>query len=433
MIMAIRARLTTLGNVRNVVILEVEHSLGVLNHGRRVGSDKVLDGLRHAILGHESARLGSSDLVRVRVGALGSARHAKKSAYPDMSLVHCRQHGTSTRLTPLVDRELDIDKVHLQLSVRLDTDEQGRSSSRGDNLVREVGRLEHERKRALLLVSSVTQVRESTCQLLDNRLDQLGKVEALVRLAFVDVLTQDRDGLGVGVGLERVTPFSEDVLELLVVGNDTVVDQAKLRDRVADVGVTVARVRNTVRRPSRVGHGRLRNKHLGHVDLWRSAVSLRTGQGVRDALSNVLSQCGNLADLLEENDGGIRRVAVDSDSWGQSMTGRGAQDSPAESYPRYSSRARPLHSTSHTYLRSFSTRKEQYPKIPGMSVGWIVEERRTTHVGKLSCRLRRGVEDVQDACPGCKSGDRRQAQRASDRVGRGVNVSKWNEGMLGPG
>jgi hypothetical protein len=44
--------------------------------------------------------------------------------------------------------------------------------------------------------------------------------------------------------------------------------------------------------------------------------------------------------------------------------GKEKKDIPAESYPRYSSLARPLHKTSQTYLRSFSTRKEQYPKIP---------------------------------------------------------------------
>lgn len=46
--------------------------------------------------------------------------------------------------------DLDVDKVHLELLVGLDTNEQGRSSSGHDDLSREVGALEAEGERSLL-------------------------------------------------------------------------------------------------------------------------------------------------------------------------------------------------------------------------------------------------------------------------------------------
>lgn len=79
--------------------------------------------------------------------------------------------------------------------------------------------------------------RDRAHQLLDNGLDEFGEVEPLVGLAIPDVLAQDGDDFGVGVGVEVVTALDQDVLELLVcvwsvraareanpltVGNDTI-------------------------------------------------------------------------------------------------------------------------------------------------------------------------------------------------------------------
>lgn len=58
---------TSFSNVGDIVVLEVEHTLGVLDHGTGVGGNKVLNGLGHAILCHESARLGSANLRARRV------------------------------------------------------------------------------------------------------------------------------------------------------------------------------------------------------------------------------------------------------------------------------------------------------------------------------------------------------------------------------
>lgn len=46
--------------------------------------------------------------------------------------------------------DLDIDKVDLEFLFGLDADEKGRSTSGGDDLVREVGRLEDKGKRSFL-------------------------------------------------------------------------------------------------------------------------------------------------------------------------------------------------------------------------------------------------------------------------------------------
>jgi len=154
---------------------------------------------------------------------------------------------------------------------------------------------------------------ERSLELLDNSLDELGKVETLVRLAVPDVFTQSRDDFGISVRVEHVTSLVQDVLELFVVGDDTVVDQAELGHGVAHVGVTVERRRDTVRRPSRVGHRGLRDEDLAHVNLLGS-IALGAWDRVRDTLCNVLAESSNLADFLEEDDRSSRGIAINSDT-----------------------------------------------------------------------------------------------------------------------
>lgn len=52
----------TLGNMGDVVILEVQDTLGVFDNGGGVRRDEELDGLGKSILGHERARLGAHHL-----------------------------------------------------------------------------------------------------------------------------------------------------------------------------------------------------------------------------------------------------------------------------------------------------------------------------------------------------------------------------------
>lgn len=60
----------SVGDVRNIVVLEVQDLLSVLDDGRRVRGDEVLDGLGRSIVREEGSRGSLSD---VRPGA-GSRR-----------------------------------------------------------------------------------------------------------------------------------------------------------------------------------------------------------------------------------------------------------------------------------------------------------------------------------------------------------------------
>jgi hypothetical protein len=70
----------------------------------------------------------------------------------------------------------------------------------------------------------------STLELADDSLGQLGETE--VRVLVVEVLGELRDALGIRLGLEAEALALEQSLELLVVGDDTVVDDGELPVRV---------------------------------------------------------------------------------------------------------------------------------------------------------------------------------------------------------
>jgi hypothetical protein len=133
------------------------------------------------------------------------------------------------------------------------------------------------------------------------------------------------------------------------------VNQTELGHGVADVRVTVEGVWDTVGSPSGVSHRGLAKKDLLHVDL--GDITVLGGERCRETLGNVLSESSDLADFLEKNERSAGRITIDSDTWvSVNLVRRLDLDVPAESYPRYSSLARPLHKTSQTYARSFSTR-----------------------------------------------------------------------------
>jgi len=56
----------------------------------------------------------------------------------------------------------------------------------------------------------------STNQFLDDRLDQVGKVQPLGGLRIVDVLAEHGDGFSIGIGVERVSSLLENELDFLV-------------------------------------------------------------------------------------------------------------------------------------------------------------------------------------------------------------------------
>ena len=80
------------------------------------------------------------------------------------------------------------------------------------------------------VVDGLQEKTESTLELLDDGLDERG--EAQVGVLAVDVLCELGNGLGVGLSLELVALALEQSLQLLVVCDDTVVD-----DREFPVGV----------------------------------------------------------------------------------------------------------------------------------------------------------------------------------------------------
>jgi hypothetical protein len=143
--------------------------------------------------------------------------------------------------------------------------------------------------------------REGTNQLFDDGLDEGSKGEPLRRLRVPDVLAQHGDGLGVGLGLKVVASLLENHLELLVVCDDSVVDDGELLVVVALVRVAVKRGGLSVRGPSGVSHRGLGEERLGHVDR-------RAG--------DEFSQLGDLADLLEEP---VQRGANREEKWREGM------------------------------------------------------------------------------------------------------------------
>ena len=107
---------------------------------------------------------------------------------------------------------LDVNKVNLHLSLGLDTNDEWRTLTGGNDLFWVVDRLEEET--------------ESALQLLDDCLGKGGEVNGWVFI--VDVFGKLCDGLSVGLGLEAESLGLEESSQFLVVGDDTVVDNSKL-------------------------------------------------------------------------------------------------------------------------------------------------------------------------------------------------------------
>lgn len=188
-------------DVGNVVVLEVQDLLGVLDDGGWVGGKEELGGHGDTVIREESARLraveeglvwGSEEVVgllesNVLGGSLG---------------------GEGSVLVGV----LNIDEVNLHLLLCSDTNDEGRSLTGGNNLVGEVDGLEEKT--------------ESSLELLDDSLDERG--EAQVRVLRVDVLCEFGNGLGIGLGLELEALALKEGLKLLVVCDDTIVDNGEL-------------------------------------------------------------------------------------------------------------------------------------------------------------------------------------------------------------
>lgn len=180
--------------------------------------------------------------------------------------------------------KFNIDEVNFQLFVRLDTDQQGRSTASRDDFVGVVLRLEKKTKRSL--------------QLLQNSLDECGERNILVVVRIVDIFSEDGDSLGIGLGLELVAALLENEAQLCAVGDDAVVNDNEVGFRVGADGVAIALGGGTVRSPSRMG-----DRDLGDECL----VDIQVGG------SDFLAQAGDFADFLEVRDG-ADLVCVNADA-----------------------------------------------------------------------------------------------------------------------
>lgn len=158
------------------------------------------------------------------------------------SQLYVRMPGSLSRLTSIflirITAKFDIDKVDLEFLVRLDSDEDRRTTTSDDNFVGEVHRAEDESECTFLSRGAQTVSAkdcgtlsandESTNKLLDDALDELGERHVLSLLSIVEVLCQDGSHLGIGVRDELVSSLLKDEAELLVVRDDTVVDDGEL-------------------------------------------------------------------------------------------------------------------------------------------------------------------------------------------------------------
>jgi len=200
-------------DVCDIVVLKVEDFLGVLHERGSIRREEELGRLRHAVLGEESSRLRSVKQVlvwRSKHTAGGGAEHVC-CVLLDGDVVGGTLGGQGVaRFFTL--RVFDIDKIHLHLLCRLDTHNEGRTLSSGDDFLRVVDRLQEEAEGAL--------------KLLDDRLGESGKVQVWVRV--VEELGEFGNALGVRVGLELEALAFEERPELFVVGDDTVVDDCEL-------------------------------------------------------------------------------------------------------------------------------------------------------------------------------------------------------------
>jgi hypothetical protein len=116
----------------------------------------------------------------------------------------------------IVIRVLDIDEVNLHATLSLDTNDQRRALASGDDLMR--------------VVNGFDQQTVSSLKLLDDGLGQLSEADAGVGIE--EVLRELSNAFRVSLGLELEALGGEQGLQLLVVGNDAIVNDGELPVRI---------------------------------------------------------------------------------------------------------------------------------------------------------------------------------------------------------
>lgn len=264
-------------DVSNVVILEVENLLGVLDNGRRVGGQEELNGLRSSILGEESARLRAVEQALVRRGQ------------EVVGLLEGNILGSSFGRERTSITKLHVNKVNLHLSLCADTNDQGGTLAGSDNLRGEVDGLEQKTEGAL--------------ELLDDGLHEGGEVD--VGVLVEDVLGQLGDGLGIGLSLESEALGLEQGSQLLVVGDDTIVDDGELPLGVGSAWGLVSDLNTFLLQlflwciPVRVAVDTRRRTMGGPTSVGNTSVHVKNLCEVGLLVLDELLQLGDLANLLE--------------------------------------------------------------------------------------------------------------------------------------
>lgn len=195
-------------DVGDVVVLEVHDLLGVLDNGRGIGGEEELGGHGHAIIGHESTRLRAVQKRLVR----GAEQVVLGGEEVGHVLLESSSLGSSLGgKGGVLIAILNINKVDLHAALSLDANNEGRTLSGGNNLVGVVDGLDEQTV--------------GTLELVDNGLGEVG--EANLGVLVVDVLGELGNALGIGLGLKLEALALEKNLQLLVVGNDTIVDDGE--------------------------------------------------------------------------------------------------------------------------------------------------------------------------------------------------------------
>lgn len=181
----------------------------MFDDGGGVGGEEELGGHGDTLLGQEGAGLGAVEEGLVR-GREEVVRLLERNVLGGLL------GGEGGSLVC----ELDVDKVDLHLLLGPHTDDKGRTLAGGDDLMGVVDRLDEHTEGALKLA--------------DDGLGEDGEFNGGVLV--VDVLCELGDGLGVGLGLELEALGLEERLDLLVVGDDAIVDDGELPVGVRPIG-----------------------------------------------------------------------------------------------------------------------------------------------------------------------------------------------------
>ncbi|CAF3449092.1 unnamed protein product [Fusarium graminearum] len=244
------------------------------------GVDNGLGLLKNLLL-HEVVELALHDLLELKLEGLDGS-----------------DVGAAIGLLEAMDgsvlvRVLNIDEVDLHAALGLDTDDKRRTFSGGDDLMGVVDGLDEETV--------------STLELLDDSLGQVGEADG--RVLVVDVLGELGNALSVGLGLELETLGLEESLKLLVVGDDTVVDNGELPGGVRSRFKGVKNDQEPRKKSSQKLGGLVISERTDEDGSWwwKGDHLLEVKLGLVDELSEL----GDLANLLEGKNL-LLLVAVDS-------------------------------------------------------------------------------------------------------------------------